>query len=427
MKKIWNWVSLLGVKEELSDENALTILYNRMAFFSTTLLILFSIFLYLTQVEVYYVFTTLAIALVYGSVLLLNGLDKIYWARFFTSFGTVSWVSLYHISFGGFFSQSLAVGAAIIINYVAFRKQMQYMKLLFIIHVGVYFMALIYGINFEPIIELVDYPISSLVSFIISMGWVTIILIAFHNEREMFIENLKNKNADLERTTNELERFSYIASHDLKSPLRTIISFGGMIQRDISKERYDDVTEKMKYVITGAKQMNYIIEGILELSQLKNVNDKERIEIDLNEIFRKTIFNLMNMIEEKKAVVQANNLPLFLGNEVEFLLLFQNLIQNAIKYNESDEPTVIISAHQNNDVLSIAFQDNGIGINEEYFDKIFEFFKRLHNASEYPGTGIGLGLCKRIVENYNGTIVVESQVGQGTCFTVNLPLKKIKN
>ena len=424
VKNIWNWVSLLGVKEELSDENALTILYNRMAFFSTTLLVLFSIFLYLVQVDVFYVFTTIAIAIVYALVLVLNRLDKIYWARFCTSFGTVSWVSLYHICFGGFFSQSLAVGAAIIINYVAFRKQMQYMKLLFVVHAGVYFMALIYGINFEPIIELVDYPISSLVSFIISMGWVTIILIAFHQEREMFIQNLKNKNEALERTTTELERFSYIASHDLKSPLRTIIGFGGMLQKDIAKGKYDDVGKNMDYVITGAKQMHYIIEGILELSQLKHIKKTERIEIDLNDIFGKTILNLMDTIEEKKAVVQANNLPLFLGNEVEFLLLFQNLIQNGIKYNESSEPTVIVSAHQNNDVLSIAFQDNGIGIAEEYFDKIFEFFKRLHNTSEYQGTGIGLGLCKRIVENYNGEIIVESQIGKGTCFTINLPLKK---
>ncbi len=424
MKNIWNWVSLLGVKEERSDENALTILYNRMAFFSTTLLVLFSIFLYLGQVNVFYVYTTMTIAVVYATVLALNGLDKIYWARFCTSFGTVSWVSLYHICFGGFFSQSLAVGAAIIINYVAFRKQMQYMKLLFVVHAGVYFMALIYGINFEPIIELVNYPISSLVSFIISMGWVTIILIAFHQEREMFIQNLKNKNIDLERTTIELERFSYIASHDLKSPLRTIISFGGMIQRDIEKAKYDDVSEKMNYVITGAKQMNYIIEGILELSQLKNIEKTERVEIDLNKIFRKTILNLTDEINEKKAVIQANYFPVFFGNEVEFLLLFQNLIQNGIKYNESKEPTVIVTAHQNNDVLSIAFQDNGIGIDEKYFDKIFEFFKRLHNVSEYEGTGIGLGLCKRIVENYNGEIVIESQIGQGTCFTINLPLEK---
>jgi light-regulated signal transduction histidine kinase (bacteriophytochrome) len=272
-------------------------------------------------------------------------------------------------------------------------------------------------------VELVDYPISSLVSFIISMGWVTIILIAFHREREMFIQNLKTQNEVLEQTSLELERFNYIASHDLKSPLRTIISFGGLIKRDIEKEKYTAINEKMNYVITGAKQMNYIIEGVLELSKLKGIKKTERIEVDLNEILAKAQLNLEDDIREKNVIIKSESLSTFLGNEVEFLLLFQNLIQNAIKYNKSKEPTVIISTHQNNDVLFISFKDNGIGIDEVYFNQIFEFFKRLHGSSEYQGTGIGLGLCKRIVENYNGQISVESEVGKGSSFVIQLPMK----
>jgi len=398
-----------------------------MALFSAIILILFSIFLLAAQIDILFFFTTFGIALIYAMVLVLNGINKIYWARFCTSFGTVFWVSLYYICFGGFFSQSLAVGAAVIINYVAFRKKMKHMKLLFVIHVGLYFMALIYGINFKPIVTLIDYPISSLVSFVISMGWVTIILIVFHREREMFIQSLKTKNEELERTTVELERFSYIASHDLKSPLRTIISFGGMIKRDIKKEQYDAVSEKMNYVMTGAKQMNYIIEGILELSKLKNIKKTERTEIDLNKILEKTLLSLNDEIKEKNAIVQVGNLSTYLGNEVEFLLLFQNLIQNAIKYNKSAQPTVIISTHQSNDILSISFKDNGIGIDEKYFDQIFGFFKRLHNSLEYSGTGIGLGLCKRIVENYDGKILVESQIGKGSSFKIQLPIKYLKS
>jgi signal transduction histidine kinase len=316
VKKTWNWFSSLGVKDELDDENALTILYNRMALFSTTLLFLFSAFLFFIQIDTLFVYITFGISLVYATVLVLNRFDKIYWARFCTSFGTVSWVSLYHICFGGFISQSLAVGAAIIINYVAFRKQPKYMKLLFVVHAGVYFMALIYGINFPPIVELVDYPISSLVSFIISMGWVTIILIAFHREREMFIQNLKTQNEVLEQTSLELERFNYIASHDLKSPLRTIISFGGLIKRDIEKEKYTAINEKMNYVITGAKQMNYIIEGVLELSKLKGIKKTERIEVDLNEILAKAQLNLEDDIREKNVIIKSESLSTFLGNEV---------------------------------------------------------------------------------------------------------------
>jgi len=156
-------------------------------------MVLFTTFIYLTETDLLYGWITIGVGIVYGTVLFLNGSNKIYWARLCTSLGTVAWISLYHICFGGFISQSLAVGAAIIINYVAFRKKAEYMKLLFLIHIGVYFVALSYGINHEPIIEYIDFPEAGLVSFVVSMGWVTLILIVFHQEREKLISNLQNK------------------------------------------------------------------------------------------------------------------------------------------------------------------------------------------------------------------------------------------
>lgn len=423
MKSIWNGLIHLGVKEAHADENQLTKLYNYMALFSFVFLALFSFFLLVTSSPILFFFITFAISLVYAMVLFFNGIDKIYWARFCTSFGTVTWVSIYHVCFGGFFSQSLAVGAAIIINYVAFRKRSKYMKLLFVVHTGVYFIALIYAINYGPIVELVEYPLSSLVSFIVSMAWVTLILIIFHKERESLIKGLKTKNNELKKTSNELERFSYIASHDLKSPLRTIISFGGMIQRDIDRGNYEAIAEKMSYLVSGAQQMNYIVEGILELSQIKNIKEVDRSLIDLNIVLEKAKLNLKNDITLRNAHIESDQLPTFYGNEIEFLLLFQNFIQNAIKYNESERPIIKISTIKNEDNLILNFKDNGIGIEEKYFDRIFEFFKRLHNTSQYSGTGIGLGICKRIVENYSGTIDVKSQIGKGTIFSICLPIK----
>ena len=362
--------------------------------------------------------------MVYGCILVLNGLGRIYWARLVTSMGTVLWVSAYHVCFGGFFSQSLAVGAAIIINYVAFRKKSKHMIPLFMLHAGIYFIALIYGISHEPLIELVDYPIGGLVSFIVSMAWVTLILIVFHQERENLIERLKAKNKELERTSNELERFSYIASHDLKSPLRTIVSFGNLIQRDIKRENFEGIDEKMNYLISGAQQMNYLVEGILELSQIKSIDKTDRSAIDLNVVLEKVKLNLKEEISTRNALIKSRQLPVLYGNEVEFLLLFQNIIQNAIKYNKNNTPSVTISTDQNQTEFLLSFQDNGIGIEEKYFTQIFEFFKRLHNVTEYPGTGIGLGLCKRIVENYSGLITVTSQVGRGSTFTITFPLEE---
>lgn len=423
---LWNWIIHLGVRPDHSDENQLTILYNKMALFSFVFLFFFSIIFIFSGLPKLYFFITFAVSLIYGSVLVFNGLNKIYWARLITSLGTVVWVSIYHICFSGFFSQSLAVGAAIIINYVAFRKKAEYMKLLFTIHAGVYLIALVYGINFEPLVELDEYPIVGLISFIVSMVWVSLFLIVFHQEREEFIERLKAKNSELKRTSEELERFNYIASHDLKSPLRTIISFGGMIQTDIKKENFAAVNEKMDFLVSGARQMNYIVEGILELSKIKNINEKDRFEIDLNEVLEKAKINLKDEIIKSKAIIRAERLPTFFCNEIELLLIFQNFIQNAIKYNQNDIPIVDIFFDLNDERLSLSFKDNGIGIEEQYFDQIFDFFKRLHTLSEYPGTGIGLGVCKRIIDNYEGSINVESKVGEGTIFSLTIPVEKKK-
>ena len=422
INRIWRRITQLGVSEEHSDENSLTMLYNKVAFFSVTFLVIFSGYLYITPVPLLFFYITLGISFIYALILVFNGLNKIYWARLCTSLGTVTWVSIYHVCFEGFISQSLAVGAAIIINYVAFRKKTEYMKLLFAVHAGIYLLALIYGINFEPIVELVDYPIAGLVSFIVSMSWVTLFLIVFHQERESLIAGLKRKNQELEQTTKELDRFSYIASHDLKSPLRTIISFGGLIQRDIRTQDFEQIGDRLDFLMSSAQQMNYIVEGILELSQIKSIDEEDKSEVDLNRVLEKAKLNLKDEIIESKAVVQVAHLPAFFGNEIEFLLLFQNIIQNAIKYNKSEIPVVEIFAREEEEMLFLSFRDNGIGIDAKYFSQIFEFFQRLHNVSEYPGTGIGLGICKRIVEKYNGSICVESTIGRGATFTVQLPV-----
>ena len=417
-----NWLTRLGVQEKNADENQLTILYNIMALFSVIFLLLFAVYLFLTDVPRMFVYITLCTSVVYALILVLNGFNKIYLARLCCSLGTVTWVSIYHICFGGFISQSLAVGAGIIINYVAFRKKAEYMRLLISVHAGIYLMALLYGIYNEPVVELIYYPIAGLISFVVSMAWVMLILIAFHRDREDLINRLKHKNHELENTTNELERFSYIASHDLKSPLRTIISFSNLVQKELKNGNIADIDDKMNYVISGAQQMNYIVEGILELSKIKSFDKTDRTEIDLNKVLGKIKLNLKEEITERNARIISDDLPTFLGNEIEFLLLFQNFVQNGIKYNESEQPIIRIKTLQKNNQLQISFEDNGIGIEQKYFDQIFEFFKRLHNVSEYPGTGIGLGICKRIIDNYDGDIHVESTVGLGTIFTICLPI-----
>ena len=167
--------------------------------------------------------------------------------------------------------------------------------------------------------------------------------------------------------------------------------------------------------------MHYLVSDILELS-LINIESKEQREwTDLNDVIEKSISNLQQEISEKEAVVNIPDLPVYLCNSVEFVLVFQNIIQNSIKYNKSKTPTVNVRAEQTKNQLFIHFEDNGIGIEEKYFDRIFEFFKRLHTQKAYKGTGMGLGLCKKIVQSYNGDISVQSKVGEGSVFTIQLP------
>jgi len=173
----------------------------------------------------------------------------------------------------------------------------------------------------------------------------------------------------------------------------------------LKRKKYEKLDEDLEFIRSGASQMNYLIQDILEFSQINRKSDVEKTELDLNDILEKVEFNLLEDIRINKAKILKEKFPTYHGNETEFILLFQNLIQNGIKYNQSDIRTIRIWASQSETTLNIHFKDNGIGINEEYHDKIFQFFKRLHTKDEYQGTG----LCKKLIEKYEGTISVESE------------------
>ena len=168
--------------------------------------------------------------------------------------------------------------------------------------------------------------------------------------------------------------------------------------------------------------MEYLIRDILELSKLNDTTPREDKPIVLDHILKKALTNLKEEIDESGAILCAEPLPEYICNESEFLLVFQNVIQNGIKYNQSKTPIIQIWAEQSEAFLYIHFKDNGIGIPEEYYDKIFQYFQRLHHSNDYTGTGLGLGLCNKIINRYNGQILVDSVLEQGTTFTLQLPI-----
>lgn len=229
-------------------------------------------------------------------------------------------------------------------------------------------------------------------------------------------------NTKLEQSNQDLEQFAYIASHDLRSPLQTILGF-----TQILKQKYHDtLDDKGKHyldrIISGAYRMNKLITALLEYSRIGNKN-LEFKPVDGNCILDQVLESLQAEIEQSSAVILRDRLPILHGNEVQIGQLFQNLIGNAIKYRHHHvKPQIKITVEQRiNFEYLIGIHDNGIGICSEDFQRIFQVFQRLEHSEEYSGTGIGLAVCQKIVDNHGGRIWVESEENQGTSFYFTLP------
>lgn len=241
-------------------------------------------------------------------------------------------------------------------------------------------------------------------------------------ERQMdaVMEDLKLKNLELEQANADLERFAFVASHDLKTPLRNINNFLGLIERRLPHPIPQELQEYLQIASNNARHMYYLIEDILQYSRLEN--QPEVFVIDLNMILRRAKMQLSDYINETGAEISVGELPYIEGNEGQLELLFQNLIENGIKYNESEVPQVKISAEIENGRNLIRIVDNGIGIEDIYQSKIFDMFYRLHTQDRYEGTGIGLAICQKIVAKNHGEIRLESSFGKGTTFVIDFPL-----
>jgi len=242
------------------------------------------------------------------------------------------------------------------------------------------------------------------------------LLIDLNLSLQHYTENLANSNA-------ELEQFAYVASHDLQEPLRMITSFLILLEKKYGNKVDDTGRRYLHFAVDGAKRMRQIILDLLEFSRVgRSENLLE--ESDLNELVSEILILFRSEIKEKKARVIIGDLPFVFTHKAPMRQVFQNLIGNALKYKKPTEPPeIFISCQESDKDWEISVKDNGIGIDEEYFQKIFTIFQRLHNKDEYAGTGIGLAITKKIVENLGGKIWVTSQPNQGSKFSFTI-LKK---
>ena len=251
--------------------------------------------------------------------------------------------------------------------------------------------------------------------------------IAHHEQLKATHEKLNTKAFELDRTNNrltqsnaELEKFAYIASHDLQEPLRKIQAFGDRLHKRIAI--VDDVKaiDYIDRMQNASTRMRSLIDDLLKFSRVGS-EDYALKDTDLNEVLKRVIDDLHISIDEKSAQINIDKLPIILAERSKIYQVFLNLLSNSLKFAREDATPIINIVSQqvtveNRDYWQIKVQDNGIGFEQEYADKIFEVFQRLHGRSQYPGTGIGLAICKKIVAKHNGMIYVESELDKGACF-----------
>jgi signal transduction histidine kinase len=241
-------------------------------------------------------------------------------------------------------------------------------------------------------------------------------------ERALTLANsrLEAVNCDLKKSNESLEQFAYVASHDLQEPLRTVTTFASLLERSLGGRLTGEEQQYVEYIVGGANRMRTLIDDLLHYSQIGQ-SPAATASVDLNAVFAWAKENLRELIAQSGAELTSENLPCVRGDEAQLCHVFQNLIGNAIKYRNPDvTPRVHFAASLKDGRWLVRVEDNGIGIEREYWDYVFIPFKRLHGR-DIPGTGIGLAVCRRVIEAHGGRIWLDSTFGKGSAFSFTLP------
>ena len=243
------------------------------------------------------------------------------------------------------------------------------------------------------------------------------------SERKAAERRLQAAHDELARSNAELEQFAYVASHDLQEPLRMVASYTQLLGKRYGERLEGDAKEFMAYIVDGAARMKQLIEDLLAYSRV-GTRGREFKPVKLESVVARARTNLRASIEESGAQLTHGPLPEVEADEMQLVQLMQNLVGNAIKFRGESAPRIHVSSIEKENEWEIAVRDNGIGIEPQYFERIFMVFQRLHDKGQFPGTGIGLAICKKVVDRHGGRIWVESAPGQGCCFKFTLPKKK---
>lgn len=240
------------------------------------------------------------------------------------------------------------------------------------------------------------------------------------DQLKLALKAKENILVELKRSNKELEQFAYLASHDLQEPLRMVTSFLKLLENRYKGKLDSDADEFIYYAVDGAERLQKLITDLLSYSRVSS-KGKDFELVDIENVLHDSVLNLNVSIEENNAQITHDPLPTIMADPSQFTQIFQNLIGNAIKFRGDDAPKIHVGVENADDKWIFKIIDNGIGIDSKHQDLIFEVFQRLHERDEYPGTGIGLSMCQKIVERHNGEIWVDSKVGEGSTFYFTIP------
>jgi len=270
------------------------------------------------------------------------------------------------------------------------------------------------------------FAFANIVLFTAVIWWNAKLLYQAEQERQQAMEKLKRLTRDLERSNSELQQFAYVASHDLTEPLRMITSYlellGGRARAKLGSEEQEFVG----YAIDGARRMQGLIQDLLAYARV-DTRGRPLERTDCEQVLETVLTNLKLAISESRAVIEHDRLPVVKGDSAQLMLVFQNLIGNAIKFRGKEVPKIYVTANRNNGEWVFQVKDNGIGIDPKNFNRLFVLFQRLHTRREYPGTGMGLAICKKIIERHGGRIWVEAKPNDGATFFFTLPADEEKH
>jgi PAS domain S-box-containing protein len=253
---------------------------------------------------------------------------------------------------------------------------------------------------------------------------VMLVVVRDITERKQVEKELEKSKLELEQSNTDLERFASIASHDMREPLRAISGFASLLLKRCSNQLDTIGEEYIDYILDGTKRLQELIDALLMYSRV-GTKVKAFNPTDCEELLKGVTSSLTVAIEESSAVITHDPLPNVIGDRVQLEQLFQNILSNAIKFRGSKRPEIHIGLARIHNEWQFSVKDNGIGIEAQYHDRIFDIFQRLHTQTEYPGTGLGLAICKRIVERHGGRIWVESEPGSGSTFFFTIPINEI--